>query len=134
MAWQKIPKEHHALFTAAFPADDRATSLAMFGGLAGTVNGHMFAGLWADTACVRLPEDSRAEALALKGSSIFDPMGNGRTMKDMVVLPPKVFQDAAALRGWMRRAFDYTATLPPKKAKAAKKKAPGKKTPGKKKP
>jgi hypothetical protein len=34
-----------------------------------------------------LPEPDRAEALALEGASLFDPMGNGRVRSDKVMLP-----------------------------------------------
>jgi TfoX/Sxy family transcriptional regulator of competence genes len=124
MAWVKIPAEHHPLFTAAVPDDGRVETLRMFGGVAALVNGHMFGGLWADSAVVRVDEPDQREALALGGTP-FDPMGKGRVMKDMVVLPRATFADAEALRGWLTRALAYTATLPPKPKKAPKpRKAP----------
>jgi TfoX/Sxy family transcriptional regulator of competence genes len=147
MAWTKIPQEHHPLFAAAVPDDSRVETLRMFGGVAALVNGHMFGGLWAETAVVRLAEAEREEVLAMAGASVFDPMGNGRTMRDMVVLPAGVFRDNASLRAWLDKALAYTATLPPKPKKQPKagrgdapaakppsaKKAPAKKAPAKKK-
>src|SRR5262245_22195633 len=115
MGWTKIPKEHHPIFREALPEDARVETLNMFGGVAGLVNGHMFGGLRATTAVVRLPED-----VAVPGGSAFDPTGSGRIMKEMVVLPEAIFHDARALRHWLTRGLEHTATLPPK----VKKKAP----------
>jgi hypothetical protein len=81
------------------------------------VNGNMFGGLFAKSAVAKLNDADRAEALELDGAELFDPMGNGRVMQDTVMLPEEVFHDAEALAEWMRRAFDHTATLPPKKKK-----------------
>jgi len=134
MAWVKIPAEHHPLFRAAIPKDPRVQTLQMFGGVAGKINGHMFGGLFARSVVVRLGDADRAKALALDGAVIFDPMGNGRVMKDMVVLPEDVLHDPAELRAWLKRAIDATAALPAKRAKKpAAKKAPAKK-PSKAKP
>jgi TfoX/Sxy family transcriptional regulator of competence genes len=117
MAWVKIPKEHHPVMMAALPRDPRVETLKMFGGVAGLVNGNMFGGLFAKSAVAKLNDADRAEALELDGAELFDPMGNGRVMQDTVMLPEEVFHDAEALAEWMRRAFDHTATLPPKKKK-----------------
>jgi len=137
MAWVKIPKEHHPLFVAALPKDPRVKTLAMFGGLAGTVNGNMFGGLFARSIMVKLGEADRAEAMTLDGTEPFDPMGNGRVMADSVLLPEAVMDEPAELRAWLRKAFDYTATLPAKKRGAkqpAAKQQPAAKKPAAKKP
>ena len=122
MAWVKIPAEHHPLFLAALPKDRRVSTLQMFGGIAAKTNGYMFGGLFARSAIVRLsPADQRA-ALMLDGSAPFDPMGNGRVMKDTIALSEAVMDEPAELRDWLARAFAFTATLPPK-AKAKPKSA-----------
>src|SRR5688572_23310439 len=111
MAWVKIPKENHPLFHACLPRDPRVSTVNMFGGVAAKVNGKMFAGLFARSAMVKLsPSDARA-ALALDGASIFDPMGNGRTMRDTVLLPESVMDEPDELRRWMRKALDHTASV-----------------------
>ena len=46
-------------------------------------------------------------------------MGNGRVMRETILLPESVMAEPQELRGWLRRALDYTAALPAKKAKAA---------------
>ncbi len=124
MAWVKIPKEHHPLFLEALPDDPRLVTIPMFGSICATVNGNMLGGLWARSVMVKLSPADQHKALAL-GAVPFDPMGNGRTMADALVLPDDVIGDTRQLRAWLERALAYTATLPPKK-KAAKK--AGKKT------
>ncbi|MFI6299286.1 hypothetical protein ACIBEJ_47380 [Nonomuraea sp. NPDC050790] len=52
--------------------------------------GKVFASLWHDSAMVfRLVRDTaeHAAALELPGASLFDPSGQGREMKDWVVVP-----------------------------------------------
>jgi hypothetical protein len=91
----------------------------MFGGVAARVNGHLFAGLFGRSTMVWLPEPDRAEALALEGASMFDPMGDGRMRSDKVMLPESVMHDLKGLRAWIARAFNAAAMLPKKAAKAA---------------
>jgi TfoX/Sxy family transcriptional regulator of competence genes len=123
MAWVKVPPENHPLFRAALPEDPRVETKQMFGGVAATVNGNLFAGLFGLSTMVWLPEAERAEALALDGASLFDPMGNGRMRSDKVMLPERVMHSPAELKRWMARAFAGAAKLPAK-AKAAAKKPP----------
>ena len=128
MAWVKVPPENHPLFRAALPKDPRVDVMPMFGGLAAKVNGHIFAGLFGRSTMVWLPEKERAEALALEGASLFDPMGDGRARSDKVMLPESMMDEESELRRWIARAFKATAARPPKEAKkkataTAKKKA-----------
>lgn len=128
MAWVKIPQENHPLFHACLPRDPRVSTLNMFGGVAAKVNGQMFAGLFGLGAIVKLSPDDQRVALAIDGASMFDPMGNGRIMRDTVFLPEAVMEDRDVLRGWLRKALDYTATLPAKAKGGAARKAAAKKT------
>jgi hypothetical protein len=121
MPWVKVPAEHHPIFLAALPKDPRVETLAMFGGVAARVNGHVFAGLFGLSTMLLLPEPDRAEALALEGASLFDPMGDGRMRSDKVMLPQSMMTDPASLRRWIRCAFDNAARLPAKAPKTAKK-------------
>jgi TfoX/Sxy family transcriptional regulator of competence genes len=118
VAWIKVPAEHRPAFEAALPRDPRVQTMQMFGGIAASVNGNMFGGLFGLSAIVRLYDDDRAEALALEGASRFDPMGNGRVSKDTIMLPEDVFHDEEQLRHWLQRALDGAAKLPPKAKKA----------------
>ncbi|HMF44032.1 MAG TPA: TfoX/Sxy family protein [Polyangia bacterium] len=120
MAWVKIPKENHPLFRDCLPRDPRVSTVNMFGGVAAKVNGQMFAGLFARGAVVKLSESDQRAALAIDGASMFDPMGNGRIMRDTVFLPESVLEQPDELRTWMRKALAHTADLPAKKAAKAK--------------
>lgn len=134
MAWVKVPPENHPLFRAALPKDPRVDVMPMFGGLAAKVNGHIFAGLFGRSTMVWLPEPERAEALALEGASLFDPMGDGRARSDKVMLPESMMDEETELRRWIARAFKATALRPVKEAKPRKPKAGKKATaPAKKK-
>ena len=115
MAWVKIPKENHPLFRSCLPRDPRVSTVNMFGGVAAKVNGQMFAGLFARGAVVKLSEPDQQAALAIDGATMFDPMGNGRVMRDTVFLPESVMVEPDELRAWIRKALDFTASLPAKK-------------------
>jgi TfoX/Sxy family transcriptional regulator of competence genes len=128
MAWVKIPKENHPLFHAALPAHPGVSTILMFGGVAARVNGQMFAGLFARSAIVKLSPSDQQAALALDGAAMFDPMGNGRIMRDTVLLPEAVMEEPDELRSWFRKAFEYTSTLAPK-TKRASAKSPAAKPP-----
>jgi hypothetical protein len=130
MAWVKVPPENHPVFLAALPKDRRVQTMRMFGGVAASVNGHIFAGLFGRSTMLLLPEPERAKALALEGAGPFDPMGNGRVRSDKVMLPEAMMDDEAELRRWIDRAFRSAARLPAKKAKVAAHTSP--KTPGQK--
>ena len=122
MAWTKIPAENHPLFRAALPADRRIETLQMFGGVAAKVNGNLFGGTFGRSVMLLLSEADRAKALKLDGAAPFDPMGNGAIRSDKVQMPEWIMDEPAELRDWVRRAFDYAATLPKKQAKKPKKK------------
>jgi hypothetical protein len=112
MAWVKIPQENHPLFRACLPRDPRVSTVNMFGGVAAKVNGQMFAGLFARGAVAKLSASDQQVALAVDGASMFDPMGNGRIMRDTVFLPESVLDEPNELRAWLRKAFEHTAALP----------------------
>src|SRR4030095_13685863 len=97
MAWTKIPPEHHPIFRAALPKDPRVTTVTMFGGVCGMVNGHMFGGLFGRSAIVRLSDTDQAAALALDGATPFDPMGKGRPMASQVMLPESIMDEPSEL-------------------------------------
>jgi TfoX/Sxy family transcriptional regulator of competence genes len=88
--------------------------MQMFGGIAAKVNGHIFAGLFGRSTMIWLPDDERADALALQGAAPFDPMGDGRARSDKIMLPERMMADPAGLSHWVARAFKAAAKLPPK--------------------
>ncbi|MGC4114236.1 MAG: TfoX/Sxy family protein [Myxococcales bacterium] len=89
----------------------------MFGCPSAFVNGQLFTSLFGSTTLiVRLDERQRAKLLELDGTQPFDPMG-GRPMKEYVQILS--LEDEELLAVWVKRAFAYAQTLPPKtKAKA----------------
>lgn len=107
---------------AATPGERRQ----MFGYPCGFLNGQLFCGLFASSMFVRLGEGDRAELLATEGARVFDPMG-GRPMREYVVVPPALLDDAEALRKWLSRAAVYASALPPRKKRATAKRSPAKK-------
>jgi TfoX/Sxy family transcriptional regulator of competence genes len=94
-----------------FPEAERRK---MFGYPALFVGGNLVTSLFAADWTVRLPDDSRAELMALPGASDFEVMP-GRTMRGYAVLPPDVVGDDRRLDAWVRRAIDHGMTLAPKK-------------------
>ena len=128
MKWKKAPEALVKLFDGVFPDDARAERRQMFGYPAGFVNGNMFAGLHEERFVVRLGDADRARLLAVDGATTFEPM-KGRPMREYVVLPRSILDDAAELSRWLGRALAHGAALPPKAKKgAAKKTAPAKKS------
>ena len=124
MAWVKIPKENHEVLRAALPRDPRVTTLMMFGGLCGMVNGNMFGGTFGKSAIARLGPADLAEALKLDGATLFDPMGRGTVMRDMVFFPETIMDEPEELRGWLGKALAYSATLPVKKKNRRRRRSP----------
>jgi len=118
MAWTKIPPENHPLFRAALPPDRRIQTLQMFGGVAAKVNGNLFGGTFGRSVMLLLSEPDRVKALELDGAAPFDPMGNGAARSDKVQMPEWLMDEPAELRAWVRRAFEYAATLPKKVKKS----------------
>src|SRR6516165_12672835 len=104
MAWVKVPPENHPIFYDALPKDPRVQTMKLFGGVGAKVNGNFFAGLFARSVMVWLPEAERAEALALEGASYFDPMGDGRMRSDKVMLPEAMMEEPEDLTRWLARS------------------------------
>ena len=124
MEWRKSPPALIEAFDAALPQDPRAERRQMFGYPCAFVNGQMFAGLHQEHLIVRLDERSRAELLAMPGAEPFTPLP-GRTMREYVVVPPRLVANGADLREWLDRAFAFALTLPIKTSRRAAKKPPG---------
>ena len=101
---------HFEATAARFPEAERRK---MFGYPALFVGGNLVTGLFAQQWMIRLPDDDRAELLALPGAAPFEPMP-GRSMKGYATLPPDVVTDDGALDRWVRRAIAFGRTLPAK--------------------
>ena len=110
----KVPKPTEAdkeQFRALVPEDPRVEVKAMFGNLAGFVNGNMFMGLFGSDVGVRLDETDRTALLAEDGAGPFGP--EDRPMKQYVTIPGDWLGTDRAGE-WITRALDHTATMPPK--------------------
>lgn len=81
-----------------------------FGMPAYYVNGKMFAGVYADGATVKVPEDMVAELLERDGIEPFEPM-EGRKMKNWLVIRRGDPADLVADREVFDAAFDYVYLL-----------------------
>ena len=103
----------------------------MFGYPAAFVNGNMFMGLYQEQLILRLDDEPRGELLD-DGAALFEPM-KGRPMKQYVVAPAELVDNRATLEQWVRKAFAYGKSLPPKAKKPAKAKAAANKKPAAKK-
>ena len=82
----------------------------MFGYPCGFEKGQMFCGVFASTVFVRLEEAER-ESFLKRGAKPFEPTP-GRRMKEYVVLPAGVVDDAAALHHWLEMARGFANSLP----------------------
>jgi len=94
----------------------------MFGYPALFLNGNMLAGLFGHGVVLRLPEPERQELIAAGQAVSFVAMG-GRVMREWVVVnEPQRIADGA-LGELLEAARRYTAAMPPKAKKAARRRA-----------
>lgn len=114
--FQKSSPELVERFNAALERAGRAdvTRRQMFGYPCAWIGGNMATGLFAQSWWVRLAPDRLAAVLESGEASTFEVMP-GRSMKGYAVMPDSVVSDDIRLDAWLGEAFDYTATLPPKK-------------------
>lgn len=110
--WKKAPQELVDLFARALEGVPGAQPRKMFGYPAAFVNGQMFTGLFADRMFLRLDEAGREEMRRLGGGP-FEPMP-GRPMREYAVVAPAVLRSKVKLDAWLRRSFEYAASLGPK--------------------
>lgn len=92
------------------PGDD-IDERKMFGGLAFLRGGRMFCGIASGELMVRVGPDAYEKALAKPHVRPMD--FTGRPLKGYVYVAPAGLRTAAALQGWVRKAADFVATLPP---------------------
>jgi hypothetical protein len=75
-----------------------ATVSKTFGTPTLKINGKVFAGLEKNEMIFKLTGEDHAKALKLKGAKLFDPMKNGKAMKEWVQVP------AAHSKLWLKFA------------------------------
>lgn len=118
MAWKKVSPEVCRILEealAGYPAQKRK----MFGSPTFFVNDNMFAGAHEENLILRLSEAHRAEIMTQKDEvGPFEPMG--RPMREYVAIPEPLLVDQEWFRTWLKRSFDFAASLPPKERKPSK--------------
>ena len=110
--WEKPAEDLIEKFHDSLPDDPRVERKKMFGFPSAFVNGNMAAGIFNQIIMVRLSEAERQEWMG-KGATPFEPMP-GRPMKEYIVLPQQVIEDAAALRNAVLQSINFVGTLKPK--------------------
>lgn len=113
--WRPSPPELVKMFEKSLKPFSEIQTRKMFGYPVAFVNGHMFAGLHQDNMILRLSGDDRTGFLQQDGAKIFEPMP-GRLMREYVVVPASMLRSAKPLDVWLKKAWTYARSLPPKAA------------------
>jgi TfoX/Sxy family transcriptional regulator of competence genes len=100
----------------------------MFGCPVFFAGGSMFCGVDEDTIFIRLSESDR-EGMLVEYDEVrpFDPTGEGKPMKEYLVVPELFHGRMDLLLQWIHLSYEYARTLPVKKKASAKKPARKKK-------
>jgi hypothetical protein len=78
------------------------------------INGNLFAGTQGKDIFIRLNKADRDYLLdSYENSTLLEPV-IGRTANEYVTVPHALYSDIEAFQCWLKRAYDYTAALPPK--------------------
>lgn len=85
------------------------TEKKMFGGLCFLLHGKLLVGVFKDSLIVRLGTEQAPTALNKPHVGVFDI--TGRPMKGWVLVGPEGLDRDADLKGWIRQALDFVATL-----------------------
>lgn len=117
MAWKKSNPEVVSRFTAALPDDPAIEVKKMFGYTACFVNGNFFIGLHEDNIVARLPGALREKFPEMANADAFDPMKNGRGMKDWWLIPASLASDGTQLRSLVCAMFEEIKLMPAKEPK-----------------
>jgi hypothetical protein len=98
------PRHEYDAVCAELTASSPSRTGAMFGMPCLKAHGKAYAGFFKDAMVFKLRPPAHTEALALSGARLFDPMGQGRAMKEWVEVP---FEHAAYWRELSRAALAY---------------------------
>ena len=94
----------------------------MFGSPTFFINANMFAGVHEDAVILRLSEADRQTVYTeFDEVKPFTPM-EGRPMKEYAAFPESITANKEVLGEWLGRSYRYTASLPPKEPRRAKRK------------
>ena len=114
--WEKPTEELIAKFYAALPNDPRIERKKMFGYPCTFVNGNMAVGTHNQNIIARMGENERTEWINKKGAKLFEPMP-GRAMKEYIVIPQAIVNDAKALKAAVQQSIDFVLGMKPKEKK-----------------
>ena len=81
----------------------------MFGHPAYYVDGKLFASLYMEGVCIKLPEPRVKELLTKEGYSLFQPMG--RTMKQWIMITHKNSKDYLKDKTVFQESIEYVTSL-----------------------
>jgi TfoX/Sxy family transcriptional regulator of competence genes len=81
----------------------------MFGGVGFLLNGNMLVGVWKDSLIVRIGSDGYDDALTEPHVRPFDI--TGKAMKGWLLVEPAGIEADGELKGWIKRAVKFVATL-----------------------
>ena len=115
-AWEKPTSQLMELFYNALPEDNKVERKKMFGYPSAFVNGNMATGMYQQNIIARLDEKDRNDWITKKGAKQFEPMP-GRPMKEYIVIPENIVNDAALLKKVLQQSITYVLTLKPKEKK-----------------
>jgi hypothetical protein len=89
----------------------KAEMARMFGKQCMTYRGNGFMAFSDGDLALKLSGQTREDALRLEGSRLWDPSGQGRAMKEWVLIPSV---HAPKWSGLAQKSLEYISTLPPK--------------------
>jgi len=84
----------------------------MFGGIAFLLNGHMCCGVNDQNIVLRLGKDGADKAIRERHTREMD--FTGTPLSTMIYVTPAGYRSDEDLKAWVKRAVDFTKTLPPK--------------------
>jgi TfoX/Sxy family transcriptional regulator of competence genes len=108
-----------AQLAAAAPGAE-VTFRPMFGGACGYVRGRVFASLSDVGLALKLGLADQDELLSEKGAKRLQYEPDAPVSRQYVVVPPRIWKDAAALGRWVKRSIDHVLTLPAPKPRRKK--------------
>jgi TfoX/Sxy family transcriptional regulator of competence genes len=122
--WTKAPDQLVAYLEEIMGGHPGVELKKMFGYPVAFTNGQMACGVFQESLMMRLSYSDRKNFLEKYDTRLFEPMP-GRPMKEYVLIPDTLINEAKLLRPWIEKSLAYVGSIPKKpkpKAKASKKK------------
>jgi len=113
MAWKK-PNEDLSKFLEDTMGSFNVKKKKMFGCPVYFANDNMLVGVFENDIFIRLSEHDRKKISSeFDEVTPFEPL-KGRVMKEYVVLPDHLYNDAEKFHKLLRSSYEHVSTLPPK--------------------